>query len=365
MAVGTVAYAAPEQLMGEQIDGRADQYALAATAFHLLTGSQLFPNSNPAVVISRHLNSLPPNASAHVPELRMVDSVLAAALAKEPDNRFARCTDFAQALAEAGQGVSSSPTAPTKPAPVRPSTSRSAGPQPVKSTQSRSHTRTLVAAAVAVVAVATLALVLVRPWDSASSISTLPGTTETTTAASMPPTGIATAKPPPPGVEPVSEPPEAATPPAPSSTAAGPTPSQPYALPGCTRTGIPVEKPVSAYPTCNRQHWIEGLTWTEWGASGATATGTEQSQNCDPSCATGEMFRNRVSVRFTGGSPTPPDSGCPATVLFYSQMVVAYPDLAEVPFEFSSDYAVVTRYNGMPAIRYNSLDTNCRPTSQL
>jgi serine/threonine protein kinase, bacterial len=57
MTVGTVAYAAPEQLMGEQIDGRADQYALAATAYHLLKGSQLYPHSNPAVVISRHLNA--------------------------------------------------------------------------------------------------------------------------------------------------------------------------------------------------------------------------------------------------------------------------------------------------------------------
>jgi serine/threonine protein kinase len=56
LTVSTVAYSAPEQLMGLDIDGRADQYALAATAYHLLTGSQLFPNSNPAVVISRHLN---------------------------------------------------------------------------------------------------------------------------------------------------------------------------------------------------------------------------------------------------------------------------------------------------------------------
>jgi len=60
MTVGTVAYAAPEQLMGEELDGRADQYALAATAYHLLTGVQLFPHSNPAVVISRHLNTTPP-----------------------------------------------------------------------------------------------------------------------------------------------------------------------------------------------------------------------------------------------------------------------------------------------------------------
>src|SRR5262249_5062053 len=37
ITVGTVAYAAPEQLMGEHMDARADQYALASTAFHLLT----------------------------------------------------------------------------------------------------------------------------------------------------------------------------------------------------------------------------------------------------------------------------------------------------------------------------------------
>lgn len=42
MTVGTVSYAAPEQLMGNELDGRADQYALAATAFHLLTGSPPF-----------------------------------------------------------------------------------------------------------------------------------------------------------------------------------------------------------------------------------------------------------------------------------------------------------------------------------
>ena len=43
VAVGTVAYAAPEQLTGANIDGRADQYALAATAFHLLTGGAAVP----------------------------------------------------------------------------------------------------------------------------------------------------------------------------------------------------------------------------------------------------------------------------------------------------------------------------------
>ncbi|MGO9351063.1 MAG: APA family fibronectin-binding glycoprotein [Mycobacterium sp.] len=99
--VGTVAYAAPEQLMGEELDGRADQYALAATAYHLLTGSHLFPNSNPAVVIGRHLTATPPALSDSRPELAALDPVFAIALAKNPDDRFPKCSDFADAFASA------------------------------------------------------------------------------------------------------------------------------------------------------------------------------------------------------------------------------------------------------------------------
>ena len=60
LTVGTVAYAAPEQLIGLDIDGRADQYALAVTAFHLLTGAPSFQHSKPVAVISQHLNQSAP-----------------------------------------------------------------------------------------------------------------------------------------------------------------------------------------------------------------------------------------------------------------------------------------------------------------
>jgi serine/threonine protein kinase, bacterial len=98
VAVGTVAYAAPEQLTGSNIDGRADQYALAATAFHLLTGAPPFQHENPIAVISQHLHENPPRLSDYRPELAYLDDVFFIALAKNPGDRFDRCRGFAAAF---------------------------------------------------------------------------------------------------------------------------------------------------------------------------------------------------------------------------------------------------------------------------
>jgi serine/threonine-protein kinase len=100
VAVGTVAYAAPEQLVGSDIDGRADQYALAASAFHLLTGVPPFQNSNPVAVIGQHLHAAPPRLSDYRPDLAGLDDVFAKALAKDPADRFDRCRQFAAAFSE-------------------------------------------------------------------------------------------------------------------------------------------------------------------------------------------------------------------------------------------------------------------------
>jgi serine/threonine-protein kinase len=105
IAVGTVAYAAPEQLMGLPLDGRADQYSLAATAFELLTGSHLYRDRNPAVVISQHVSAPPPAIADRKPELSGLGPVLSKALAKSPADRYATCTDFAKSLARQLDGV--------------------------------------------------------------------------------------------------------------------------------------------------------------------------------------------------------------------------------------------------------------------
>jgi serine/threonine-protein kinase len=111
VAVGTVAYAAPEQLVGSNIDGRADQYALAASAFHLLTGAPPFSNPNPVAVIGQHLHAAPPRLSDYRPDLAGLDDMFFKALAKEPADRFDRCRQFAAAFSEqiAGCGESGRP----------------------------------------------------------------------------------------------------------------------------------------------------------------------------------------------------------------------------------------------------------------
>ncbi|MBJ7324367.1 MAG: serine/threonine protein kinase [Rhodococcus sp.] len=110
LTVGTVAYAAPEQLMGNDLDGRTDQYALAATAYHLLTGGPVFQNSNPVGVISQHLTAPPPMISALRPDLSDLDEVLAKALSKSPADRYPSCEEFADALQSRVHANDSLPT---------------------------------------------------------------------------------------------------------------------------------------------------------------------------------------------------------------------------------------------------------------
>src|ERR1700761_472138 len=98
MLVGTTAYCAPEQLQGRDLDARADQYALGCTAFDLLAGSAPFRHSNPAVVITQHLSAPPPHISERRPELADLDGPITNALAKQLDERYPACADFAAAL---------------------------------------------------------------------------------------------------------------------------------------------------------------------------------------------------------------------------------------------------------------------------
>ncbi|HXT94486.1 MAG TPA: serine/threonine-protein kinase [Trebonia sp.] len=97
--LGTLSYMSPEQLKSEPVDGQADQYALACSAFELLAGSPPFQRDDPAALMYAHLFEDPPQLTSSRPELPpAVDSALARALAKDPRDRYASCGEFADAL---------------------------------------------------------------------------------------------------------------------------------------------------------------------------------------------------------------------------------------------------------------------------
>ncbi|MFI6041363.1 protein kinase [Nocardia sp. NPDC051321] len=102
MFTATLAYASPEQMTGAHLDHRSDQYSLACALFWLLTGIAPFDSPAPADIIRGHLQWPPPSAAARRAGLPpALDTVLAVAMAKRPDQRFASCLDFAAAARHA------------------------------------------------------------------------------------------------------------------------------------------------------------------------------------------------------------------------------------------------------------------------
>lgn len=128
LTVGSVAYTSPEQLSGTTLDGRADQYSLACTAYQLLCGATPFANSNAAMLIHQHLSASPPPVSEKRPDLSgQVDRVLSRALDKEPARRYSSCEHFANDLASALRSGAAGATLLSKPTPAQPA---SRPPQP-------------------------------------------------------------------------------------------------------------------------------------------------------------------------------------------------------------------------------------------
>ena len=106
MVMGTLEYMAPEQIKGEAVDGRADQFSLAAVAYEMLTGTTLFGEASFATLAYKLVNEMPPSLRTHNPELLpAVDEVVGRALRKSPSERFATCGDFITALDGAFQGI--------------------------------------------------------------------------------------------------------------------------------------------------------------------------------------------------------------------------------------------------------------------
>jgi hypothetical protein len=95
--MGTVDYVAPEQIRGDDVDGRADTYALGCLLFETLTGTLPFPAASEVAVLFAHLEQEPPVASERTRSLPpAVDGVLANAMAKDRESRQDSCRQLVE-----------------------------------------------------------------------------------------------------------------------------------------------------------------------------------------------------------------------------------------------------------------------------
>ena len=108
--IGTLAYAAPEQIEGDEVGPAVDVYSLGCVLYECLVGDVPFPTESKMELLWAHLEEAPPRLSERSPQFpSSLDGVLARALAKSPGERFERCGEFVAAawLALAGDGEAS------------------------------------------------------------------------------------------------------------------------------------------------------------------------------------------------------------------------------------------------------------------
>ncbi len=104
--VGTPHYMSPEQVQGQTIDGRSDQFSLAVIAYEVLTGEKPYTGEHLTTVVYKIVAEEPPLARRINASLTgAIEAVLRKGLAKKPDARYSTCVEFAEAL-EAACGAS-------------------------------------------------------------------------------------------------------------------------------------------------------------------------------------------------------------------------------------------------------------------
>src|SRR3954470_8877171 len=157
--VASFAYAAPEQVTGAAIDGRADVYSLGAVLFELLTGRRAFDADSLPALLYAVVHAPPPDVRVLRPDLPpAISGVLARALAKEPADRFRSCADLVSAARACWPARVPAPETSVGPAPVPPPPQRPTAPdRPRKG-------RLLAAGAGLLVVAVGVAVLLVAPW---------------------------------------------------------------------------------------------------------------------------------------------------------------------------------------------------------
>ncbi|MBK7317916.1 bifunctional serine/threonine-protein kinase/formylglycine-generating enzyme family protein [Candidatus Villigracilis affinis] len=115
--IGTPEYMAPEQGMGREVDARTDIYSLGIVLYELVTGRKPYTADTPMAVVLKHMTDPLPRPRQYIADLPdIVERVLLKALAKDPQDRYSKISEFADALENADQSrniADNQPNAPT------------------------------------------------------------------------------------------------------------------------------------------------------------------------------------------------------------------------------------------------------------
>jgi eukaryotic-like serine/threonine-protein kinase len=120
--LGTSEYIAPEQAQGEHVDERTDVYSLGILLYELLTGKLPFAGENFVAMAMQHINEPAPSVLQRRPDVSLrLETAVARALAKRPEDRFPTMADFGReldaCLDEVRAGEGGSPTVVLSPPP--------------------------------------------------------------------------------------------------------------------------------------------------------------------------------------------------------------------------------------------------------
>jgi serine/threonine-protein kinase len=116
---GSPAYMSPEQCQGMPLDARSDIYSMAVMVFEMMTGERPFQHEEHRALMLAHVTEPPIKMSAVRSDLQFpeeLENVIAKALAKKPDARYADINEFWRALKDACKGIKSPPPTTARPA---------------------------------------------------------------------------------------------------------------------------------------------------------------------------------------------------------------------------------------------------------
>ena len=104
--MGTPAYMAPEQVRGEEIDARADLYAMGVVFYRLTTAKLPFKGDTPFAMAQSQVNDPPTPVGMVRPDLPpWVEPIVVRSLAKKPEERFQSAVEFHEAFARCLAGL--------------------------------------------------------------------------------------------------------------------------------------------------------------------------------------------------------------------------------------------------------------------